>query len=758
MVQEEDLEAVDAAVGIEEVVVVEEGDSAREVVVEVVDEAHQEEEEEHPGEVEEEGEEWSLIVRDWPRRKRSKLDRLAPKEDGKLTCRRGAESVSESESETEQEEDEEMEDLSSDEEELTSAPTVKPYAALLQSLAADAPPAKRRKVDTSSAPADESDSDNDEDMEELAHVDEVEEEEEGPETAIDGTLDDDTDDEEEDLSDPFEAHFANPDNNVLARRLKNLKKNVILQKKELLKIGRAVVAVPESDEQMSMPAPITSPAGLKLKQKLAGPITKQRAKFDDLESTMAGALFNYKDVLFCERHPSNSERLRRLACLHAVNHVYKTRDRVIKNNAKLAKEEASGNTTDLDLRDQGFTRPKVLMLLPTRESCVRMVNMIKKLTEPEQEENRKRFDDSYVEKEDKFSPDKAEDFRELFAGNDDDMFRLGLKFTRKTVKYFSQFYNSDIILASPLGLRMAIGTDETKKIDADFLSSIEMVIVDQADALLMQNWEHVEYIMEHLNLQPKEAHGCDFSRVRNWYLDDQGKYFRQTIALAAFNTPELNTLFFNGSKNWEGKTKIQDKYQGVIEQLGMKVKQTFSRIESPSLVNDPEARFTYFTSAIVPQLVRHSKGNEGTLIFVPSYLDFVRVRNYFATSPVTAQLSFGAISEYTSVRDVARARSHFLTGRHTVLLYTERAHHFRRYQIRGIRKVVMYALPDNPVFYKEITAGYLGRTIQDGKMEGQEASVRVLFSKWDVMKLERVAGSERVGRMVMDRGDTFDFV
>lgn len=682
---------------------------------------------------------------------------MATKIRWKLTGCRGAESASESESESEEEE-EEMEDLSSDEEELTTAPTVKPYAALLQSLAADAPPAKRRKMDTGSAPVEDG-SDEDEDMEELAHVDEVEEEEEGPETAIDGTLDDDTDEEEEeDLSDPFEAHFANPDDNVLARRLKNLKKGVMTQKKELVKIGRAVVAVPEADEQMDFPAPISTPAGLKLKQKLAGPISKQRSKFDDLESTTAGALFNYKDVLYCERHPSNSERLRRLACLHAVNHVYKTRDRVIKNNAKLAKEEASGNTTDFDLRDQGFTRPKVLMLLPTRESCVRMVNMIKKLAEPEQEENRKRFDESYVEKEDKFSPDKAEDFRELFAGNDDDMFRLGLKFTRKTVKYFSQFYNSDIILASPLGLRMAIGTDETKKIDADFLSSIEMVIVDQADALLMQNWEHVEYIMEHLNLQPKEAHGCDFSRVRNWYLDDQGKYFRQTIALAAFNTPELNTLFFNGSKNWAGKIKIQDKYDGALQQLGMKIKQTFSRIESPSLVNDPEARFTYFTSAIVPQLVRHSKGNEGTLIFVPSYLDFVRVRNYFATSPVTAQLSFGAISEYTSVSDVARARSHFLSGRHTVLLYTERAHHFRRYQIRGVRKVVMYSLPDNPVFYKEIVAGYLGRTISDGRMEGQEANVRVLFSKWDVMKLERVAGSERVGRMVMDKGDTFDFV
>jgi U3 small nucleolar RNA-associated protein 25 len=429
---------------------------------------------------------------------------------------------------------------------------------------------------------------------------------------------------------------------------------------------------------------------------------------------------------------------------------------VVKNNARLAKADGS---EDLELRDQGFTRPKVLMILPTRQSCVKMVDMIVSICEPDQQENRKRFEDGYIDKQSKFSDDKPEDFRDLFSGNDDDMFRLGVKFTRKTIKYFSQFYNSDIIFASPLGLRMAIGSEEEKKLDFDFLSSIELVIVDQADALLMQNWEHVEFIFEHLNIQPKDAHGCDFSRVRNWYLDDQAKYFRQTVVFSAFNTPELAELLRAHCHNWAGKARLQHECPGVIQYLGVKTRQTFSRFETKSVADDPDARFAYFTKAIVPMLTkRGAKDAGGTLIFIPSYLDFVRVRNYFANNSAVATVTFGTISEYADVPEASRARSYFLNGRHKVLLYTERAHHFRRYNIKGVKRVIMYGLPDNPLFYQEIAGGYLQKSEQALLLEPGQGTIRVMFSKYDVMKLERVVGTARVGKMIHEQGDTFDFV
>ncbi|EXA45162.1 hypothetical protein FOVG_06328 [Fusarium oxysporum f. sp. pisi HDV247] len=660
-------------------------------------------------------------------------------------------------------EDTVMEDIDSEDDDDEHTTSSKPYIALLQSFnnESSAPNAKRRRLDHKKSTQSQTEEDS---SGEESHADDQDEDtekdidrsEDEAEEQVEEKLDDEDDSEdEENPTDPFDVHFAHPNDNTVSQRVKSVQTNDWATKRALLHNMRATILYPGSDTGSEIPKPIAGLEGLQLKQKLRETSSRKIGDFDALQRNLGPLIFNYNDLLFCDRTVQNSDSLRELACLHALNHVFKTRDRVIKNNYKLAKE---GQDTDLELRDQGFTRPKVLFLLPTRNSALRMVNMIRDICEPDQQENRKRFDDGYVDKEAKFGADRPADFKDLFEGSDDDMFRLGMKFTRKTIKYFAQFYNSDILFASPLGLRMAIGSEEDKKLDFDFLSSVEMVIVDQADALLMQNWEHVEFIFEHMNLQPKDAHGCDFSRVRSWYLEDWAKYFRQTIIMSAFNTPELSELLRLHCHNWAGKVRLQPEYPGMLSQLGIKAKQTFSRFQSSSVDKDPDARFEYFTSAIVPSLAKRAKDATGTLIFIPSYLDFVRVRNYFATSSAVENVTFGAISEYADVPEASRARSHFLNGRHRVLLYTERAHHFRRYQFRGVQRVIFYGLPDNPIFYTEIAGGYLSKSEQDLRLEPGQGTVKVVFSKYDVMKLERIVGSKRVGKMIQDRGDTFEFI
>ena len=575
-------------------------------------------------------------------------------------------------------------------------------------------------------------------------------------TADDNDEDVVSDSEDEDAAqDPFEQHFSRADDQNLAAGMASVaSKNTTNTKRTV-----AEMTITVSDYAL-WPAHDRDLKDLNIKKRLGASAVTLTEKLSISEQHLANSVLSYRDMLCGTRHLSNAGRLRDLTALHALNHVLKTRDRVIKNNAKLSHQTEDDS---LDLRDQGFTRPKVLVLLPTRNACVKFVDSLVRLSKPEQQENKSRFTAGFADQDDKSWEDKPEDFQDLFGGNDDDMFRLGLKFTRKTMKYFSAFYSSDIILASPLGLMRAIegtnGKDEKKKHDADFLSSIEIVVVDHANALLMQNWQHVDYIFGQLNLLPKESHGCDFSRVRSWYLDGHAKYLRQTIILSDYLSPEINSLASNRLHNVAGIAKYKPMYPGAMldlpSTLPQGTTQTFTRFHSTSPAVDADTRFIQFTSTILPSLLHSHNQKSPTLVFLPTYADFVRLRNHLSTSSTTSSLSFGTISEYTSVREVARARSHFLSGRHSVLLYTERAHHFRRYHIRGVKRLVFYGLPENPVFWGELV-GYLG--LGDINDKVAKGALRALFSKWDALKLERTVGTERVGRLLSGKGgDTFEF-
>lgn len=132
---------------------------------------------------------------------------------------------------------------------------------------------------------------------------------------------------------------------------------------------------------------------------------------------------------------------------------------MLKNNAKLSKAQKEG--TDVgEMRDQGFTRPTVLIILPFRNTVVDVVDTLIKLSATEQHDNKNRFYEQYNLREDEaVDATKPADYLQNFQGNIDDHFRLGIKFAKKSMKLYADFYNADIIIASPLGLRTLIGSE-----------------------------------------------------------------------------------------------------------------------------------------------------------------------------------------------------------------------------------------------------------------------------------------------------------
>jgi len=135
---------------------------------------------------------------------------------------------------------------------------------------------------------------------------------------------------------------------------------------------------------------------------------------------------------------------------------------------------------------------------------------------------------------------------------------------------YSEFYVSDLIMASPLGLKLVM--EEQR--DHDFLSSLEVVVVHQADVMLMQNWDHVTDVTQNINQQPRNDHGTDFSRVREWLLESQGKRFRQTLLLSRWSDPLLTSLFNRSCHSYEGKVKMKREVtRGSICEVVLRVKQ-----------------------------------------------------------------------------------------------------------------------------------------------------------------------------------------
>ena len=467
----------------------------------------------------------------------------------------------------------------------------------------------------------------------------------------------------------------------------------------------------------------------------------QKTKGSQLPFSIEQFLFHqhfsrYMDFIYPCQTFENTEVIREAYVAHVLNHVISSAN--LKNkNTKRMKEGAE------PFQDHGFTRPSVLILAPFRHCAYVVTSILMRLgkLQNDQIDNSRKFMIEFGEENHEPNPHKPNDFNATFEGNVDDCFRIGIALYNKTLKLYSEFYNSDIIIASPLGLRLIMG-DEA---NADFLSSIEILILDSAEIFLMQNMEHLHTIFKAMNVIPKETRDTDFSRLSPLALAGQMNHARQTICISKFMDLELEAFLTTYCQNQRGKMINLTYYEGQLSKSSPHVsKQVFRRFESPSLANSSELRFAFFCQNILP--IYQALDTKRVLIYIPSYYDYIRIRNYMNKN----DCFITCINEYNKTSQNTKAREMFKQGEADYLLYTERAHFFRRFKLRGVKHVLFYGCPTFPHFYTEI----LALLTQAQGIEGAPQSL-LLLSRWDLIGLERVAGSERAKRMIKAKHGVF---
>lgn len=518
-------------------------------------------------------------------------------------------------------------------------------------------------------------------------------------------------------------------------------------------------------------------------------IQKKNGTFSSLQSALYGPISNYSDALITCSTRENLDAINNIVVLHALNHVISSNHDITSHNNRireLKSKEGEDIDPDEEWRDQGYTRPKVLILLPTRSTAFSFVQTMLKLIGTESSiENIDRFEgefgnfdknDETDERVKKILEAKGEDWNQLFADhiNSDDDFKVGISFAAKkakkkkssdeglAMKIYSDFYHSDIIIASPLGLKMAVTTDDEEDDDADFLSSIEMIFALRTDVMLMQNWDHVVNLMDRMNQQPKKTNRTDFSRVRNYFLLGQAACWRQLGMVSQFSDPHLISTFNRHAKSIAGKMKLRRKIPedtASICDVMIKVRQVFQRVPCDSFVTQGDKRIKYFTTVVLPQLLRTEQKH--TLLYIPSYFDFVALRNIFLKHEI-ASSHFVSITEYSRGTEVTRGRARFMQGRKRFMLYTGRAHFFMRHNIKGAKHLIMLGLPEHAEFYPELLNMLSWRPSNNVEEEYQldvtaPSSCLNLFTKYEAHNLERIVGTKHSDRMIKGEKNSFLF-
>jgi U3 small nucleolar RNA-associated protein 25 len=73
--------------------------------------------------------------------------------------------------------------------------------------------------------------------------------------------------------------------------------------------------------------------------------------------------------------------------------------------------------------------------------------------------------------------------------------------------------------------------------------------------------------------------------------------------------------------------KVSATYRGCLAKVLLPLRQVFERVTATSPAAAADERFDHFAEKVMPKLTAAASGGH-VLIFIPSYHDYVRVRNF----------------------------------------------------------------------------------------------------------------------------------
>ncbi|CDR97665.1 -U3 small nucleolar RNA-associated protein 25 [Babesia bigemina] len=427
---------------------------------------------------------------------------------------------------------------------------------------------------------------------------------------------------------------------------------------------------------------------------------------------------SYLDVFYAGCKVTDVSSMRFLMALHAANHICKS-------------------VTSTVEQSHGFTRPRVLYICGlkcmARDFIQHLVTLLSvKKGDPKVEKFYEEYDlpeeDTAAQVSSFSKTHKSLDYVETFSGNQDDAFKMGLRYQGGMLHLYTPFYTSDIIVTSPLGIKIMLQEDE----EYDFLSSIEVLLIDRMDVLKFQNWQFFIEVFEKLNRPLKKWRDADLSRLRVSTIDGQSEVYRQTVGLSCTQHFVFNA-FFKRLVNRRGFIKLASVPTQDFVLLGsqLRVKQLFIKVAASSVTDADGSLLNYF----LKNMLNSIQGIGGVLVVLGDYTHFLRVKKELKM----ANFEYLPCHESNSSKQMLFARQQFQAGKTPVVLTTSRLLFFKRYVIKGTCRVLFVVPPDYPEIYREAF-----RMLDLSKNN----ALVTLYTRFHAHQLEPIVGAAKVHKLV----------